>query len=287
MVISQLLNPVSHQIGIMQGRLLPPLDGRIQAFPGENWRAEFGLAQRAALQSIEWIYDLDDGETNPLMTDAGVSEILALSKSHGVVVKSACADYFMARPLIRASASEKSERLRRLVHLMERCSVCGIERIVLPFVDASGIESDQDEKDVLEGLERVAPAIGRLGVELHLETSLPAGKFRSLLDRLDHPGIKVNYDAGNSASLGFDPWEEWAAYGNCVGSVHIKDRLLGGGTVPLGTGNVDFAALFSAIALAGYRGPWILQAARGEAGDELNWAVKSRGFLEAWLRKLG
>ena len=28
-------------IGIMQGRLVPPVKGRIQAFPSERWRDEF------------------------------------------------------------------------------------------------------------------------------------------------------------------------------------------------------------------------------------------------------
>ena len=37
--------------------------------------------------------------------------------------------------------------------------------------------------------------------------------------------IKVNYDSGNSASLGYDPTDEFAAYGERVGSVHIKDRV--------------------------------------------------------------
>ena len=50
-------------IGIMQGRLVPPVKGRIQAFPSERWRDEFALAQQAGLQAIEWIYDLDDAES--------------------------------------------------------------------------------------------------------------------------------------------------------------------------------------------------------------------------------
>ena len=28
-------------ISIMQGRLVPPIDGRIQTFPRERWRDEF------------------------------------------------------------------------------------------------------------------------------------------------------------------------------------------------------------------------------------------------------
>ena len=34
-------------IGIMQGRLSPAVDGRIQSFPVETWRQEFELARQA------------------------------------------------------------------------------------------------------------------------------------------------------------------------------------------------------------------------------------------------
>jgi hexulose-6-phosphate isomerase len=91
--------------------------------------------------------------------------------------------------------------------------------------------------------------------------------------------IRVNYDSGNSASLGHAPREEWAAYGPRIGSVHIKDRVRNGGTVPLGTGDADFRALFEAIRAVGYGGPWVLQVARGTSGDEVSWARKNRAFL--------
>ena len=43
------------EIGIMQGRLSLPEDGRIQSFPKRSWRKEFSRAQKAELASIEWI----------------------------------------------------------------------------------------------------------------------------------------------------------------------------------------------------------------------------------------
>ncbi len=44
--------------------------------------------------------------------------------------------------------------------------------------------------------------------------------------------------------------------------MHLKDRVRGGGTVPLGTGAVDFPTVFAGLAKAGYRGDFILQSAR-------------------------
>ena len=91
--------------------------------------------------------------------------------------------------------------------------------------------------------------------------------------------MRVNYDSGNSASLGFAVAEEFAAYGDRVGSVHIKDRVRGGSTVPLGSGSTDFEALFVALDEIEYRGDFILQVARGTPGDEVSWASGNREFV--------
>jgi hexulose-6-phosphate isomerase len=268
-----------HNIAIMQGRLLPPVGGTIQCFPRGRWREEFSLAAQAGLGAIEWIFDLQGSDANPLASDDGTAEVHALGRQYGVRVDSVCTDYFMDRPLVRASASERAERLGMLDWLLGRCQACGIGRIVVPFVDASRIETEVDRDDVVSALEQVLPAAEGTGVEIHLETALGPEDFRALLDRLPHPMIRVNYDSGNSASLGYAPRAEWAAYGERIGSVHIKDRVRNGGTVPLGTGDADFPALFQAIRAVGYGGPWVLQVARGTPGDEVSWARKNRAFL--------
>jgi L-ribulose-5-phosphate 3-epimerase len=91
--------------------------------------------------------------------------------------------------------------------------------------------------------------------------------------------VKVTYDSGNSASLGYDTREEFAAYGARVGSVHIKDRVRGGGSVPLGSGDTDFKVLSQCLEEVGFRGDFVLQVARGAAGDEVAWARGNREFV--------
>ena len=65
-----------------------------------------------------------------------------------------------------------------------------------------------------------------------------------------------------------------------LGSVHVKDRLLGGGTVPLGTGAADFPACFRLFRQSSYRGPFILQAARQEGMSETELVIRNRRFVE-------
>jgi sugar phosphate isomerase/epimerase len=51
--------------------------------------------------------------------------------------------------------------------------------------------------------------------------------------------------------------------------VHLKDRRRGGPTVPFGRGDVDFSAVVGELAACGFSGPFVLEAARGETGDEV------------------
>ena len=269
-------------ITIMQGRLVGPFPGKFQSFPREHWATEFSAAAAVPLDGIEWIYDAHGAGLNPLETDVGIELIKALSHRHGVAVRSLCADYFMDLPLLRVPEQQRRERLLRLEWLLGRCALLGIERVVLPFVDASRIESAAETAIVLDCLSQVLPKAEACRVELHLETALPPLAFAALLARIEHPLVWVNYDSGNSCSLGYRPEEEFQAYGSRIGSVHIKDRLVGGGTVPLGNGGVDFAALRECLGVINYRRDFVLQAARGEPGAEIAWSRANRQFVSGW-----
>jgi len=265
------------KIGIMQGRLVPPEPGRFQAFPRDRWADELALAAQVPLSYIEWIYDLYGADVNPLTTDPGLLQSTAANC--GVEVRALCADYFMDRPFLRCSDSECQERVELLQKLLPFAKQVGIQRIVLPFVDASKIETEEDHRTIVRVLEAVLPSARENGIELHLETALAPADFARLLDQVPSTMVKVNYDSGNSSSLGFVPKEEFAAYGNRIGSVHIKDRVRGGGTLPLGTGDADLPSVFDELGKIGYEGDITLQVARSEPGQEVSWARSNREFV--------
>jgi hexulose-6-phosphate isomerase len=268
----------------MQGRLCPPEDGRFQSFPRTRWHDEITAAPRVPLRGIEWIYDLYGEGANPLETPEARANLRDRLKRAGVGMVSICADYFMDCPLVRIDDATREQRLAKLDWLISICPEMGVTRIVLPFVDASKISSEQDAADVLAALTRILPAATAALVELHLETDMGPQDFRAFLDKIPHPLVKVNYDSGNSGSLGYRPAEEFAAYGDRVGSFHIKDRVLGGGTVPLGSGDVDFASLRKALIEVDYQGDFVMQVARGVAGDEVDWLAEMSVAACAWLR---
>lgn len=268
----------------MQGRLVPPQDGRFQSFPRDQWREEIANAVVAGLRGIEWIYDLYGEGANPLETPEGRAQLQACLAEHGIGVVSICADYFMDCPFVRCPDEERNARLAKLHWLIGICPQLGIGRVVLPFVDNSRIASPQERQLVVDCLKQVLPDAETHGVELHLETDMGPQTFSDLLAELDHPLIKVNYDAGNSASLGYAPAEEFAAYGARVGSFHIKDRRLGATTVPLGQGDADFASLREQLIRVGYQGDFVLQVARGAPGEEPQWLREMSELSADWLR---
>ncbi|OHE77331.1 MAG: hypothetical protein A3F67_05690 [Verrucomicrobia bacterium RIFCSPHIGHO2_12_FULL_41_10] len=266
-------------IGIMQGRLTPPVRG-IQAFPREHWREEFAAARAANLDFIEWIVDDYGFDVNPLMTHEGIKEIRALSELNGVLVNSICADYFMEHPFLKCAQGEQEKLLETLLLLFQSGKTLGIKRIVLPFVDASAMHSPQEENDFIHLMrDKILPMAEKNKIEVHLETSLAPHSVADMLNEIPHELFWINYDSGNSASLGYRPEEEFAAYGNRIGSFHVKDRVLGGTTVPLGTGNTDFSALAKCLHEMNYQRAFVLQVARSEAGDEVAWAKRNRALV--------
>lgn len=268
----------------MQGRLSPPEAGRFQSFPRLRWETEIALAPKVPVRGIEWIFDTYGEGVNPLETPHARVELANKLKQAGVSVVSICADYFIDRPLVRVETALLEERIAKLSWLISICPELAITRIVLPFVDASRISSNKDSEDVLFALNQVLGQAARCGVELHLETDMNPDNFRSFLDEIRHPLVRVNYDSGNSGSLGYSPAEEFAAYGDRIGSFHIKDRVLGGGTIALGSGNVDFSSLRKALIDIDYKGDFVLQVARGVPGDELRWLQSVATVAGKWLR---
>jgi hexulose-6-phosphate isomerase len=271
------------RIGIMQGRLLPAIEGRIQAFPALHWRDEFFHAKRLGFSSIEWIWE-SPLDCNPLWLDRGREEIRSLSALSGVRISYICADYFMEVPFVRMSHVTLESNRRLLDALIESASSIGTRGIEIPCVDASALSSVAEEDELAFAIAPALDTAHRLGLEIGLETSLPPARFRALLERIGHPAIKANYDTGNSASLGYNAKEEIDAYGKWINNVHIKDRILGGTTVPLGTGNADIPGTLRLLEGAGYKGEFILQAARGS--NDCETASNYKHQLEKWLAAL-
>jgi len=253
----------------MQGRLLPKYKGRFQAHPLGYWQDEFPIAAEIGLQCIEFIFDFNDYQLNPLWTVDGLKEIQNVSKDTGIKVYSVCADFFMECPFHSEHQDERDLGILIAKKLVQNCNELGISDIVIPCVDQSSLHSSRDIDVFVNQIQKVIPLAEKFGVNLALETDLGPDAFKNLLEHLNSPSITVNYDTGNSASLGFILEEELVAYGNRISDLHIKDRLRGGGSVTLGTGDFYIEGFFSKFDLDQFRGPVILQCFRDDEGIAL------------------
>ena len=260
---------MKNPIGVMQGRLLPKYNGRYQAHPVGYWQDEFPKAAELGLDCIEFILDYNDADQNPLMTQEGCKEIQFVCERTGVKVISVCADYFMEAPLHSENNQKAEQSIEVLQQLLKTAAELGLRDIVIPCVDQSSIRNEADSARFQEVLFEVIPKAEQSGANLSLETDLNPSQFAHLLNQLDSPFVTVNYDIGNSASLGYNTIDELSAYGERISDIHIKDRLLDGGSVKLGTGNANIPEFFKLIKKFDYSGPFIIQAYRNDQGVDV------------------
>jgi hexulose-6-phosphate isomerase len=273
---------LTNEIGIMQGRLSPRIDGKIQAYPVSTWQKEFEIAQEIGYSAIEWIVE-KPVETNALMTDSGKAEIKKIIASTGVRIDYVCADIFMQQPLVRMTKDSKSQNKEYLSAILKNAKEVGAIGVEIPFVDNSSIKSENEKLEFIDVMQDAFKLAKDLDLKLSLETDLPPIEFRELLESIDLDHVQANYDIGNSASLGFDPREELEAYGLKILNVHVKDRKLGSTTVPLGTGNANINFVLQKLQEIGYRGGLTMQAARGE--NDVETAKEQLKYVRTLLNK--
>jgi L-ribulose-5-phosphate 3-epimerase len=264
----------------MQGRLSPQVNGKIQAFPWAHWREEFATAEPLGFRLLEWTLDHERLAENPLMTAAGRAEIQTLSVAHRISIPSLTGDCFMQAPFWKATSPElRRDLLEELDKVIEACGLMQIGLIVVPLVDNGRMVNELEKQLLVKEFTARGPLLERARVRIAFETDLSP---RAVADWIgDYPKhlFGINYDTGNSASLGYDPEEEWTFYGDRVFNVHLKDRLREGATVTLGEGSCDFSTCLRAMRRSNYAGNFILQTARAVDGKDAEVLARYRDFI--------
>lgn len=273
------MSDLAHRIGFMQGRLSPQIDDKIQAFPWPFWRDEFPLAQALGFARLEWTLDHDDLAANPLMTAEGQAEIRALSAGHDIAVSSITGDCFMQAPFWKATGVARAALVEEMADVIRAGAAVGATIVVVPLVDNGAVETPDEEAALAEGLAALTPLLRETGVRIAFECDYPPTRLASFIADFPADVFGINFDIGNSASLGWTPREEIPLIAPRMINVHVKDRVLGGTTVPLGQGDADLPTVFELLKQAGYEGFLILQTARAADGDHLGAARAYRDLV--------
>ena len=161
--------------------------------------------------------------------------------------------------------------------------IIGSKVLVIPLVDNSSILNYKTEFEFLEFVSNIQNSLIEHEIKIAIESDFEPAKLSNFISKFDPELVGINYDTGNSASLGFNPSEELSLYGDRVINVHVKDRKLGGTTVPLGTGNADLPGTIQLLEHIGYKGNYILQTARAEDGKHSEAIVKYANMVKEWL----
>ena len=210
-----------NNIGFIQGRLSPIVNDKIQAFPWDSWEEEFKIANSLGLKIMEWTLDCDNLYDNPLMTSSGQKRINELMIKYNISIPSLTGDCFMQQPFFKYTGKKRDKLILDLKNIIMACKNISIKYIVFPLVDNGSVKNSSEEKSLLEGLKMIEKTLIEKSIKIIFESDYNPNMLKTFISKLSKAYFGINYDTGNSASLGFDADEEINAYGYRILNVHI------------------------------------------------------------------
>jgi L-ribulose-5-phosphate 3-epimerase len=272
-------------IGFMQGRLSPIVDGRIQSFPHDNWVQELALAPKLGLNKIEWTVDYWKFSENPIVKfdKNKLSEILKL---YCVEIVGVTCDCFMHFPFWKCEADVRKTIVCDLIELYRKADHLNVKYLVIPLVDNGRVENYEQEMLLVDEIEKILSNHPKAKTKILFESDYSPEKLARFMNRFsDELRIGVNYDTGNSAACGYNTDLEFDAYGKFIKNIHIKDRLYRGTTTRLGFGSFDFENFPRNLKSIQYNDLLIYQTARATDNDHLSELQYNHSFFCKLLRK--
>jgi L-ribulose-5-phosphate 3-epimerase len=125
------------------------------------------------------------------------------------------------------------------------------------------VENDAGRENFFININEIAEYAADAGVTVALETHgelLSSGEASAeIIEKIDSPWIRINYDTGNVIFYGgVRPEEDIVHAVPYISHVHLKDKR-GGVKVwdfpPIGKGDVNFPSVFKTLSERGYKGP--------------------------------
>ncbi len=260
-----------------------------RAFPFD--RALEGIA-RAGFRYVGVWNDHAGGPVVPQdATPSHLDAVRRLIERHDLIPR-------MAFRFRSAGGDDPEAQLRRTV---EVASALGIPFVISagpsPYAARAFAERKRDMLFQREAeayfatLRRLAPIAQRAGVTIvckpHMGVTGTGQDLADLVQLVDHPAVRVCYDAGNVAFYeGLKPEDDVKACAPYVRAVCVKDHRGPRANVDFptpGTGDVDHAAIFRTLVGAGFGGPCLVERIDGlTAAPEIDAALEqARTYLES------
>ena len=267
----------------MQGRLSPIYNNKIQSFPTFHWSNEFKKIKELNLDSIEWTLDHKGIFKNPINTEKGIKKIIYLKKKYKIKIDSLTGDCFMQKPFWKEKGHKRENLIKILELVIVNSSKVGIKKIILPLVDNGSVNRNVHLKILTSTLRKITPLLKKNKQQILFELNFEPKKALQFIKKFNKKYFGINYDIGNSSSLGFKPENEINTYGHFIKNVHIKDRYFKGTTVRLGKGDANFNEVFINLKKKKYNGNFILQTARSKKGLHKKEISMNLRFINKWF----
>jgi hexulose-6-phosphate isomerase len=266
------------KIGFMQGRLFKSENKKfIQYFPSKNWKKEINLAKKNQFHLMEWTANLENIRRNPVYNLTLANKAKKIIKNSNLKVNSLTCDFFMQKPFFKFS--NKNKYIDLLKQIIDNSQFLGIKYFILPLVDNSSVKNLNHEDILINEMLKISRSLDGKSMIL-FETDYSPKNVIKFVKKFNSK-FGINYDTGNSASLNYD-FNDEIKYFKYIKNIHIKDRLISGPTVRLGTGNWNYRKFFGFIKKR-YNGNLILQTARSKNGNELEEILINRNFVKKFL----
>lgn len=253
-------------LSLMQGRLVKPLNKPIQEFPLKDWKKELDLLLKLNFKNIEWVVDRANYKKNPLVFDNQALE--TLMKNKNLTISAVSNDYFLdtANSYENISFSDLLTSIEMQQELISNIGEYKKYILVMPFIENASLKK-YSKKQVEKLLEVLLSFESNYKIDYALELDIDRNEITHKLGKFLGNRIFINLDVGNTVSFGFDIKSEIDDLSQFILNVHLKDRIINGPTVPLGTGSTDIKKIIKLLIGAGYRGAYTLQFARKYEDD--------------------
>lgn len=250
-------------LSVMQGRLSHAPKGVIQHFPVDEWELEFEKLSDLRINNIEWTIDEATFDLHPLVGNfSNSSPWVFFENGLPIPNKIVTCDFFMQIKPFQYSTPDFSKVELRFSQLLNSKSLGSSSILVVPFVDNGAPHTSRHWKETKHLLIQLCKELSRCDSSIAIEFEIEPKLQKRFVEQFPSEVVGINFDMGNSAALGFEPASEIQEIAGHIKNIHVKDRVRGGTTVPLGTGSVDFKIVSTSLEEISYEKNLTLQCAR-------------------------
>lgn len=250
-----------NSIGLAPRSVSPQQISKVSCFPWNVRKQEFEFARTFGFDALEWVFEDEYSEENPLRCHEGRSQIRHLIAQSNVPVLSVRADYFKIHRFSLIPPEDQTARVEILLELIGEARAIGAATVVFPLVQSSGRHPLSPFTLLLESLHAPLALARSVDVKIALETDLPTQESLELVTRIDHESVGLYYNVDNAVKADGDIVADIHCLGKHLCGVRLNDCLPVGRHMMEGQISPDFPKMFESLRDIDYHGPILLQSA--------------------------